>query len=656
MSSSEKLSKQTRSSSFRKDRLILFLAGCALGVACFLWVYGGAIINPMYDAWIFNTDMDLKQHYIGWCHYRMSDWHFPVGLIDTLSYPTSVSVIYTDSIPLVAFIFKLIRNVLPKRFQYFGMFGLLSFMLMGGISSLLIHALISGCRSAGQDGCTSDTDMNKGDGCLSDTGVNNVQTSANVNTDKDNNTAASGNIKDNDTAFPFINNNLEYIISAACSLVYILSFTVLQRMFYHTALGAQWIIVLALYIWVRRSRDGNTLVENTYDTVGSIRITMIYALMGILCVGIHTYYVPMVGSILLAASIDNIIKSKRELTKIKPVVIPEMINLAAFCIAGILTLFVFGGFYGVSSGYGEGFGSFISNLNTFINPIYGSVILRPMKLYYDWQYEGYGYLGAGILICILILIAGYIYKKTGKETGDGSLSPVSSGIIIAVLLTAIDFGLAVFPILTFSDIKIIGVPLPESLKRAFGIFRSNGRFIWVPLYMITTGAIVYTYRLLSGIMLNMRKGKSLLLKIMLLLVLIQVLDTTKTVHEKQAYFKEEQAYTNLWAMAPFPAGDIIYREFVFLYNDNDIIMDTAFYAYLNGKRLNNYYYARNIDDEINSNIRQWRGELLSGFVRDDVIYICKNSDPLSEFLKADSNGNGLKSYEVDDAHTAFVRR
>ena len=142
MSSSEKRSRQTRSSSFHKDRLILFLTGCALGVACFLWVYGASVINPLYDAWLFNTDMDLKQHYIGWCHYRMSDWHFPVGLIDTLSYPTSVSVIYTDSIPLVALIFKLFRNILPLRFQYFGMFGLFSFMLMGGISSQLIYELI----------------------------------------------------------------------------------------------------------------------------------------------------------------------------------------------------------------------------------------------------------------------------------------------------------------------------------------------------------------------------------------------------------------------------------------------------------------------------------------------------------------------------------
>ena len=600
MSSSEKRSRQTRSSSFHKDRLILFLTGCALGVACFLWVYGASVINPLYDAWLFNTDMDLKQHYIGWCHYRMSDWHFPVGLIDTLSYPTSVSVIYTDSIPLVALIFKLFRNILPLRFQYFGMFGLFSFMLMGGISSQLIYELIC-----------------------------------------------------------------EYTVSAAASLVYILGFTVLQRMFYHTALGAQWIIVLALYIWVKRRKREYT---------GFLSSSLVYAMMGILCVGIHTYYVPMVGSILLAASAERIIKLNKDLTNEKSpeiqvsggrggTVLCEIAGLAAFCIAGILTLYVFGGFYGASSGYGEGFGSFISNLNTFINPLYGSIVLRPMKLYYDWQYEGYGYLGIGVLICILIIIWGCIYNIHIKSIAE-SEKPSSiirafmaghSGLCTGAVLLALDLLLAVLPTMTFSDKKIIGIPMPQLIRNVFGIFRSNGRFIWVPVYLVMTGAIVYTYRILCPFILNLRKGKSILIKTMLLIMLLQVLDTTKAVKTKQEYFRTPQIYTNIWTKAPFPAGDIKYREFAFLYNDNDIIMDTAFYACLTGKRLNNYYYARNIDNEINANIRQWRSEVLSGFIRDDVIYICKQGDPLAGLLKSESKENGLKLFDLDGEHVVFVR-
>ena len=619
MSSSEKRSRQTRSSSFHKDRLILFLTGCALGVACFLWVYGASVINPLYDAWLFNTDMDLKQHYIGWCHYRMSDWHFPVGLIDTLSYPTSVSVIYTDSIPIVALIFKLFRNILPLRFQYFGLFGLFSFMLMGGISSQLIYELICDYAVIPQNASKS--------------GLPPVPP--------------------------------EYTVSAAASLVYILGFTVLQRMFYHTALGAQWIIVLALYIWVKRRKR---------ESVGLLSSLSVYALMGILCVGIHTYYVPMAGSILLAASAERIIKLNKGLINAKSPeiqasgglggpILSEAVNLAAFCIAGILTLYVFGGFYGASSGYGEGFGSFISNLNTFINPLYGSIVLRPMKLYYDWQYEGYGYLGIGVLICILIIIWGCIYNIHIKSIAE-SKRPAGiirafmaghRGLCTGAVLFALDLLLAVLPTMTFSDKKIIGIPMPQLIRNVFGIFRSNGRFIWVPVYLAITGAIVYTYRILCPFMINLRKGKSILIKTMLLLMLIQVLDTTKAVKAKQEYFRAPQIYTNIWTKAPFPAGDIKYREFAFLYNDNDIMMDTAFYAYLTGKRLNNYYYARNIDDEINKNIRQWRNEVLSGFIRDDVIYICKQGDPLAGLLKSESKENGLKLFDLDGEHVVFVR-
>ena len=42
--------------------------------------------------------------------YRNSDWHFPIGMIDSLVYPNQTSVIYTDSIPLFAIFFKYKHN------------------------------------------------------------------------------------------------------------------------------------------------------------------------------------------------------------------------------------------------------------------------------------------------------------------------------------------------------------------------------------------------------------------------------------------------------------------------------------------------------------------------------------------------------------------
>ena len=588
MSSLKKLSKQTRLLSFLNNRFILFLTGCALGAACFLWVYGLRILNPVYDAWLFNTDMDLKQHYIGWCHYRMSDWHFPVGLIDTLSYPTSVSVIFTDSIPLLALFFKLFRGVLPIHFQYFGLFGFVSFMLMGGISSLVVMSLL-----AGESGRSEETSS-----------------------------VAPG------------------MIALISSPVYILGSTVLQRMFYHTALGAQWIILLALYIWFNRHGYSRR------------RILLSYGLMGLLCVGIHTYYVPMVGSILLAACIENCVTQVRREKHLWPHLFGEAVNLFAFCFAGLLTLYVFGAFYGESGGVDEGFGSFVINLNTFINPLYGSVILKPMKLYYAWQYEGYAYLGLGVFI---LAAFGLVYMvKSLKKAGIKKYLKEHVRFSAALAVIMADTLLAMIPIVTFGGVKLFGIPLPRVIRNAMGIFRSNGRFIWVPMYLITTGALCYAYRQLSEMFGQREKGGKIIIKAMVFLVLLQVLDATPVIRTKQNYFTKEQYNTSIWTKVSFPATDLKYREMVFLYNENDIMMDTAFFAYLNGRSINNYYYARDIDEAVNANILQWKEELKAGKIRDDVIYIFRQEDYDKEYAHLDSTAK-MRWYRLDRDHMVGLK-
>ena len=86
--------------------------------------------------------MDLTQHYLGWRMFRNSGWHFPLGLCDTGIYPYLSSVVYTDSIPLFAVLFKILSPILPAKFQYFGLFGIICFMLQGGMAKLLIRRFI----------------------------------------------------------------------------------------------------------------------------------------------------------------------------------------------------------------------------------------------------------------------------------------------------------------------------------------------------------------------------------------------------------------------------------------------------------------------------------------------------------------------------------
>lgn len=109
----------------------------AIGALLFVITYGVRILNPTYVGWLMQEGKDLSQHYFGWCFFRQSPWHFPLGLTSTLGYPQMTSVMFTDSIPLVAVFFKLLSPILPETFQYFGLWGIVCFMLNGAVGAMI---------------------------------------------------------------------------------------------------------------------------------------------------------------------------------------------------------------------------------------------------------------------------------------------------------------------------------------------------------------------------------------------------------------------------------------------------------------------------------------------------------------------------------------
>ncbi|MCR5735655.1 MAG: DUF6311 domain-containing protein [Lachnospiraceae bacterium] len=564
----------------KKEYLILFLSGCIIGAACFLIVYGYRILNPLYDDWLFTGDMDLRQHYIGFCHFRQSRWQFPIGLIETLSYPNSMSVIYTDSIPLFAVFFKLISYILPVRFQYFGIFGLISFMLMGGLSALLLRR--------------------------------------------------------------FTDNRY---IALTGSVFFILAYPVIQRLYYHTALSAQWIIILCLDLWLYQ------------EELSEKKRVILWSLMGFLCVAVHSYFLPMAGLIMLCAVTDQIIAAgsadegrsangdkedgliKRFTSALKrPAAKPGFAAIAGFCASALANLYILGGFYGGTDASGPGLGTFNSNLNTFINPLTDGKVYGSLPLYNGFQYEGFGYLGFGI-ICLLaaaVVIYAVGRRVLPKTQNNTDLQPERTPekeqqkdkekifaygyrVRIAFVLFAVSFAMAVLPMVTFNEKKLFGIPYPALIHRLLSIFRSNGRFIWPCVYLLMLAAIIIPAKLLKN-----RAGISVLLIVAALV--LQLYDISYMLSYKHDQFAKEQKYDNVWMTMTHIPDPERFSGFVFLYNENDIIMDTAFYAYLNGMWQNNYYYARDIDEMVNRDINEWKHELANGMIRDDIIYIFRDED------------------------------
>ena len=120
-----------------KERTILYLALLLASVVLFGGMYGFSSLDPKNISYVYNN-YDAEQHYFGWSQYSDAPWGFPLGLHDRLIYPDQTSVIFTDSIPLLAFIFKLFSPVLPDIFQYFGIWALISLFLTGVFSAEIL--------------------------------------------------------------------------------------------------------------------------------------------------------------------------------------------------------------------------------------------------------------------------------------------------------------------------------------------------------------------------------------------------------------------------------------------------------------------------------------------------------------------------------------
>lgn len=105
---------------------IAFAVGCALCA----WVMGVDILVPTSVGWIMSSDLDIPQHFTGWSMFRYEPWTWPPGLITRIWEPAGTSIGMTDSIPLLAFPFKLASPFLPRDFQYFGFWIFLNYGLM----------------------------------------------------------------------------------------------------------------------------------------------------------------------------------------------------------------------------------------------------------------------------------------------------------------------------------------------------------------------------------------------------------------------------------------------------------------------------------------------------------------------------------------------
>ena len=113
-----------------------------LGLGFFILVVGFGVLNPRNVGWLL-ADFDMTLEYLGWAFYRYSPWTFPIGMNPNFGLDISSSIIFSNSLPIFAPIFKVFNPLLGEPFQFWGIWILLCFLLQAGMAWKLIGLMTS---------------------------------------------------------------------------------------------------------------------------------------------------------------------------------------------------------------------------------------------------------------------------------------------------------------------------------------------------------------------------------------------------------------------------------------------------------------------------------------------------------------------------------
>lgn len=536
------------------------IVAALLGGIAFALIYGIKILNPLYTDWLL-TGGDPSQHYLGWEFFRRSSWYFPFGLTDQLAYPLKTSVIYTDSIPVFAVFFKLFRSILPQQFQYFGIWGLLCFVLQGYYA-----AKILGERSSSKT------------------------------------------------------------VILAGSVFFIVSPIMVFRMYYHTALAAHWLILLAIYFYFKHEKEYRDIFKPV----------MQWGILGILIGSIHLYFVPMCGAILLGYILCSIWKERK-------VRIRFFYPGISFSVGLFLTIYLLGGF---SSGADTGtnnLGLFSFNLNAFLNPMSYSTLLKNTSLwnwpfYTQGQYEGFSYLGMGIILlcaCGIVLMVKNIFRRRKPSVYQVMTVLMSIGLIV----------LAASPTITWNDKLLLQLPYSSTIYKYWGIFGSCGRMAWPVVYFLMIFGITSIG--------NMKwKRKEISCVVLILACLVQVVDLSGQLYKRHENYSEKVVYQS--PLAGTVWDDIIssgeYKHVVWVTHnvDHDDVIQVAVYAMKNDMTMGNFYFARGIDkrDIIEEQLQN---------TSEDCVYVFLKSDDTFEYEIYENYEDVLHFYPCGDYMIGTVK-
>jgi hypothetical protein len=457
-----------------------------LGLIAFVSITGGKIIRPQHVDWLMENDPST--HWLGWEFFRYTPLlQWPLGANPNYGMNIGSSIVFTDSIPLLALIFKPLNAFLPATFQYIGLWILTCFMLQSYFAWKLLA-------------------------CFT-----------------------------HDKWLPVIG-----------SAFFTVAPIFLWRLHGHYALCGHWVLLAGLYFYFSKR-------FSILRWIGLLAATAL----------IHAYLLLMVIAIW---GVDLWQRSWQKEMSVERAI--------AYVLAGgaCTTIIMWAvGYFMVGGGFGSGgFGYFRMNLLSLIDSDNAWSRLLPDQKQGSGDYEGFNYLGSGILG--LALVAGYELLRNGKVRYGSRIVPVlvlSIGLFIYAVSNHVGLGAH----------ELFSYKWPPITDQFTSMFRVSGRLFW-PAYYLIYVAILYV------IFMGLKRNEAAI--VCLGLLCIQIIDSSTALNGFRNKFTHPPEWSSpmqspLWHDMARRYKNII---FVLPYNDPPSWMPLAHFSAMNRMAINIGYFAR----------------------------------------------------------------
>ncbi len=393
-----------------------------------------------------------------------------------------------------------------------------------------------------------------------------------------------------------VNNWIIYVF-----VIFLVSNPVLVFRGIHPSLTAHWLLIASFYYYIISSDKDKVTFANKMQIVILVLSAWIHPYLSAMLIGFN-FIIPLKNYFF-----DKSIK----LTKL--FLYPAISIFLLFT-----SWFIIGYFENGNSSYSGSdlnvYGLYSFNLNAFFDSMgYFSKFLPDLNNVAVQQYEGFAYLGLGVILLLLIDSFHFLKLYFTKKKSTISFDKYFYLFIIIFVLSLF----AISNKISFGDNILIEIPIPNIIKKVGVTFRAIGRFIWPFYYFLLIFSLVYFAKI--------KWKKSIKITILVLLLIIQIFDISPLIltrtHENKPFttkYLDEKKWDNLISQfdaiityPPFETNLISqsdYQDFLYIGSKYNIPVSTG-------------YVARNYPEIDNKFVDSLRQNIINNSLNKNFLYI-----------------------------------